>query len=105
MSTVTITEEEFYRLKEKAGETSKPDPEQCRENGHVWKFVGGANAGCCDDCACSTSVHQCIICNVCDYGENEETEVIIANCADREEMEFQRQQEDAAAQTTLAEQS
>lgn len=90
MAEITISEAEYYRLKEKAGEVSRPNPEQCQESGHVWKFVGGANAGCCEDCACSTSVHQCIVCGDCDYGENDETADIIANCSDREEMEFQR---------------
>ena len=90
MSEVTISEAEYLRLKAKAGELKAPNPTQCRESGHVWKFVGGANAGCCEDCACSASVNQCIVCGACDYGENEETSDIIANCADREEMDYQR---------------
>lgn len=97
MSTVTISEEEFHRLKAKAGEIVVRDRSICRTNGHTWKFLGGANAGCCRDCACSVDVHECIVCGDCDYGETDEAAAIVANCPDREEMEFERSQEGADA--------
>ncbi|WP_017993919.1 hypothetical protein [Rhizobium leguminosarum] len=81
MSTITISEDEFLRLKEKAGETVKQgDPAHCRENGHTWKFFGGANAGCGRDCRCSIDVHVCVVCGDCDYGETEEADEIRAKC-------------------------
>lgn len=95
MSTVTISEEEFYRLKEKAGENLTRDPSLCIKNGHTWRFKGGANAGCCDHCDCSVSVHECIVCGDCDYGENDEKADVLANCDTREEIEFEQSQEAA----------
>ena len=52
----------------------------CREVGHDWKFLGGRNAGCCDDCNCSVSVHYCAKCDDCDYGDNAEAEEIRQKC-------------------------
>ncbi|TCU34121.1 hypothetical protein [Rhizobium azibense] len=80
MSTVTISEEEFYRLKEKAGEITNPDPAQCREKGHTWKFLGCTNAGCNRDCGCSVDVHQCIVCGDCDYGETDAADDVRKAC-------------------------
>ena len=71
MSTVTIGEEEYLRLKAKAGETLTHDPAHCLEHGHTWKFIGGTNAGCHRDCGCSVDVHECIVCGDCDYGETD----------------------------------
>ena len=63
----------------------------CAEMGeHDWKFIGGCNAGCHDDCSlcgCSVPVHQCARCGDCDYGENSEAESIIANCLATQELE------------------
>lgn len=91
MTTVTISEEEFHRLKTKAGEVTVRDPSLCIKTGHTWKFIGGANVGCCDQCDCSKSVHECIVCGDCDYGENDELADILSNCDTREEIEFERQ--------------
>lgn len=44
----------------------------CVEAGHDWKHVGGRNAGCGDECACSVPVHVCRKCEDSDYGENDE---------------------------------
>jgi hypothetical protein len=52
----------------------------CREYGHSWKFLGGANAGCGLYCSCSVSVHQCEKCGDCDYGENAEAEEVRRQC-------------------------
>ncbi|MBZ9600682.1 hypothetical protein [Phyllobacterium chamaecytisi] len=83
MSTVSISEEEFYRLKEAAGEGVKPrDFSQCIANGHTWKFYGGCNAGCDRDCGCSVDVHQCIICGDFDYGDTPEAEDVRQKCAE-----------------------
>jgi len=53
----------------------------CAEVGHRWKFIGGSNAGCCDECDCSVSVHECEVCRDCDYGEPER-ETVIKDCAE-----------------------
>lgn len=55
----------------------------CREVGHTWKFLGGANAGCSDTCGCSVSVHVCEKCGDCDYGDNEEAVQIRKDCEER----------------------
>ena len=55
----------------------------CIELGHKWTFIGGANAGCDDDCACSVPVHECEVCGDCDYGENDEAKQVIETCLDR----------------------
>jgi hypothetical protein len=54
----------------------------CREYGHTWKSIGGANAGCCDDCHCSVPVHVCEKCGDCDYGENDDAKAIRIECAE-----------------------
>lgn len=54
----------------------------CQETGHDWKFLGGRVLGCEleDDCNCSASVHICVKCDDCDYGENEESANIKEDC-------------------------
>jgi hypothetical protein len=52
----------------------------CVEAGHNMVFSGGRNAGCNDDCRCSIPVYECKVCGACDFGENEEAEVIISEC-------------------------
>lgn len=58
----------------------------CQDGKHDWRFRGGCNAGCCDDCACSVPVHECAGCGDCDYGQNEEADEIRAGCESRYEM-------------------
>lgn len=53
---------------------------KCRHGFHVWQFRGGMNACCGDDCICSLPVHECMVCKVCDYGDNEESLEIITKC-------------------------
>lgn len=54
----------------------------CREYGHDWRFHGGRNAGCGDpDCSCSVPVHRCSKCGDFDYGDNDETDRVRAECA------------------------
>lgn len=53
----------------------------CHQYGHDWTCIGGCNAGCSDDCVCSSPVHECSKCGDCDYGENEERDAILADCA------------------------
>ncbi|MBN9548782.1 MAG: hypothetical protein J0H31_07850 [Alphaproteobacteria bacterium] len=55
----------------------------CWTHGHTWTFLGGANAGCCDTCNCSVSVHVCAKCGDCDYGVNEEAVQIRKECETR----------------------
>ncbi len=57
------------------------------EAGHDWRFVGGKNAGCSDDCNCSVPVYECVNCGDCDYGENEEAREIVAKCKARRDEE------------------
>lgn len=85
MSTVTIDEEEFRRLKAAAGEEidSKAARAFCGITGHTWKSLGGTNAGCGRDCGCSRPVNTCIVCGDCDYGENAEGDEIVKDCAER----------------------
>jgi len=52
----------------------------CEQAGHDMKFVGGANAGCCEDCICSVPVHECSQCGACDFGDNEEARDIMSQC-------------------------
>lgn len=52
----------------------------CREYGHDWQFLGGANAGCCDTCGCSVPVYKCSKCGDCDYGDNDEAKQIREDC-------------------------
>lgn len=51
------------------------------EQGHDWVFLGGCNAGCDKDCACSVPVHECSRCGDCDYGQNDEAKDVRSNCA------------------------
>ena len=53
----------------------------CREYGHEWQSLGGTNAGCGDDCACSAPVHVCTKCGDCDYGDNPEANAAREICA------------------------
>lgn len=46
--------------------------ETCATAGCDMKHVGGRNAGCGDDCACSVPVHVCSKCGDSDYGDNPE---------------------------------
>lgn len=54
----------------------------CAVAGHRWQVVGGANAGCDDDCSCTTLVRECAVCGTCDYGEPGRSGVIAA-CVDQ----------------------
>lgn len=90
MSTVSISEEEYLRLKRAAGEIDTPTLTNCYEVGHVWKQIGGANAGCSDECVCSRPVYECLNCKCCDYGENQEGNDIVSECSEREEIEYQK---------------
>ena len=56
---------------------------ECQAQGHhLWKFVGGCNAGCelGEDCYCSVPVHECKRCGDCDYGDNREAMEHRAKC-------------------------
>lgn len=53
----------------------------CREYGHSWKLLGGANAGCGPDCGCSVAVLECTKCGDCDYGDTER-ESVQRKCAE-----------------------
>lgn len=53
----------------------------CADLGHDWQSIGGCNAGCDDDCACSVPVHECTRCGDCDYGKNDEAEQVRRDCA------------------------
>lgn len=53
----------------------------CKDGRHDWKMIGGANAGCGPDCACSVPVHRCESCGDYDYGENDEAERTRGRCA------------------------
>lgn len=56
----------------------------CRELGRCdMQSIGGCNAGCGPDCACSIPVHQCSRCRDCDYGENEAAVEVRGDCAER----------------------
>ena len=57
----------------------------CREYGHDWHLLGGANAGCGDDCSCSVPVYECRKCGDCDYGQNAEAETVRVRCSSDEE--------------------
>lgn len=54
-------------------------------NGHTWIHFGGTNCGCHPDAQCSHPVYVCIVCNDCDYGDNEEAAATMAACPDVEE--------------------
>lgn len=51
------------------------------EAGHDMRHVGGCNAGCHAERACSVPVHTCARCGDCDYGDNEEARQVRAGCA------------------------
>lgn len=55
----------------------------CQDGNHRMESIGGANAGCSKDCACSVPVHKCQTCGDCDYGKNEEADDIRKNCPHR----------------------
>lgn len=55
----------------------------CKEAGHDWRTIGGANAGCGLYCGCSVPVYVCSKCNDSDYGDNSEADEIRTNCASR----------------------
>lgn len=56
----------------------------CTELGrHDWQSIGGCNAGCEKDCACSVPVHRCSRCKDVDYGENVEADAVRRECAER----------------------
>ncbi|QIG74733.1 hypothetical protein EVC12_098 [Rhizobium phage RHph_I42] len=87
MSEVTISEEEFRRLKALAGEADEPKPSVtvCSLTGHAWQSFGGKNAGCENpDCDCSIAVYQCALCGACDYGARD-TQETYDNCSVRKE--------------------
>jgi hypothetical protein len=52
------------------------------QSGHDWQSLGGANAGCAFDCACSVPVNVCTRCGDSDYGDNAEAAYIKAKCAE-----------------------
>jgi len=52
----------------------------CLEYGHDWNSIGGACAGCSNDCCCSVPVNVCSKCGDCDYGDNQEADQIKAEC-------------------------
>lgn len=56
----------------------------CANGNHKWQLIGGANAGCSPDCACSVPVHECSDCKDCDYGKNAEATEIKRNCTFRD---------------------
>lgn len=59
----------------------------CAQAGHRMAHVGGCNCGCPDG-QCSVPVHECRVCEISDYGDNEEADDIRAACAqEREERE------------------
>ena len=49
-------------------------------DGHSWQHIGGKNAGCHRDCACSVPVNRCVVCGDCDYGDNEDATRTISEC-------------------------
>lgn len=70
-------------LKEKlARRTQRELVAICRRIGCDMQSIGGCNAGCHDDCACSVPVLKCLRCGDCDYGENDEADQIRRQCAD-----------------------
>jgi hypothetical protein len=52
----------------------------CKQYGHEWELLGGANAGCGNDCACSVPVYRCTKCSDCDYGANGEADEVREKC-------------------------
>jgi hypothetical protein len=60
--------------------------------GHVWTLVGGANAGCRDECCCSVPVYRCDRCGDYDYGENAEAVDIRKRCREISDDDATRQE-------------
>lgn len=52
----------------------------CAEAGCDMQFVGGANAGCGEDCNCSVPVYECTRCHDSDYGDSPEAVTIRERC-------------------------
>jgi hypothetical protein len=50
------------------------------EAGHDYISIGGCNAGCHEDCACSVPVQECSRCGDCDYGDNADAAQVRADC-------------------------
>ena len=50
------------------------------ERGHDWQSISGCNAGCGPMCGCSVPVNVCSRCKDCDYGENDDAELVRAEC-------------------------
>jgi hypothetical protein len=55
----------------------------CLTVGCDLQHIGGRNAACSDDCACSVPVRVCTKCGDSDYGDNPEAEQTMADCAAR----------------------
>lgn len=76
------------KLEEAKAEVARLEAEirkkPCHKVGHVWKHIGGANAGCCNDCVCSVPVYTCEKCGDSDYGNNSEAEEIRKDCREME---------------------
>lgn len=80
MDRLAAAEAEVNRLKRQIGGAT------CAEIGaHDWRFIGGRNAYCSGECACSVPVHECSRCGDCDYGENPDAAEIISECAATQE--------------------
>lgn len=60
----------------------------CHILGHQWVHIGGRWCGCGDTSpwSCSVPVHECRSCGDCDYGDNDEAEEVIADCALRQDL-------------------
>lgn len=67
---IEAAEAHLAQLKQRAATAT------CEEVGHRWELVGGASAGCCDECHCSVSVRVCKVCGGYDYGDDERAEVV-----------------------------
>lgn len=52
----------------------------CEDGNHQMRSVGGCNAGCSKDCACSVPVNECAMCGESDYGDNEDARDVRAEC-------------------------
>lgn len=70
----------------------------CQDGLHVWQSVGGANAGCGRDCACSVPVNECTVCRDSDYGKNAAADEVRAECRkDMESMKLSQRLQDLRA--------
>jgi hypothetical protein len=56
-------------------------PHPCTVLGHRWKHIGGCGRERPGGGWYSVPVHVCLVCNDCDYGENEEARRIEAEIA------------------------